>query len=224
MEEKQLSDLVPHDKNPRTISHFDFKNLQMSIEEYGDLSGIVNNLQTKRLVGGHQRRESFLALPADKRIVITQRFDHPNSVGTVAVGYVVYKDEFFAYREVMWDEAKEIAANIAANRITGDWDQELLAEHDQWLKDNNPDLLKKTGQSDDEIARLLGNGPEQESDDADNRSSLNVKLTDDQFAVVEEAIARMKAKQSFAHEPNKDFDGNAIFYVCQEWLSSQPVQ
>jgi DNA modification methylase len=91
-----------------------------------------------------------------KQVVITQRFDQPNHVGTVAVGYVTYNGEFYGYREVDWPLDRETAANIAANRISGDWDEALLAEMDWWLKENNPDMLALTGQTDDEISRLLG--------------------------------------------------------------------
>lgn len=220
METKNLNDLNPNPKNPRSISKRDFASLKKSIQKFGDMSGIVYNTKTGRLVGGHMRQKSFMDLEGDKKVVITQRFDKPNAVGTVAVGYVTYNGEFYGYRETYWDEDIEAAAGIAANRIQGDFDLDLLGEMDQWLKDNNPDLLEYTGQDSAEIARLLGDSIEKEPVD-DELNNMSIKLDDNQYVVVERAIAHMKAKQSFANEANSDFDGNAIYYICSEWLNAQ---
>ncbi len=172
METRNLDDLHGNKKNPRQISKHDFEALQKSIVEFGDLSGIVFNRTTNRLVGGHQRTQAFKRLQGDKKVVITQTFTEPNKVGTVAVGYVTLDTEFYGYREVAWDEAREMAANIAANRISGEWDIDLLAEANYFLHENNPDLLALTGQTEDEISRLLdsvGAGDNSEEDEAPPR-------------------------------------------------------
>jgi DNA modification methylase len=166
VETKNINDLIGNKKNPRTMSKHDADALKKSIEEFGDLSGIVFNIKTNQLVGGHQRIETFKRMTGERNVVITQRFDTPNKVGTVAVGYITFNGEFYGYREVDWPLDRETAANIAANRIQGEFDLDLLAEMDWWLKENNPDLLALTGQTDDEISRLLdAAGPSDEAED-----------------------------------------------------------
>lgn len=223
--EKKVSDLKANPRNPRTISKVDFKNLQEAMKAFGDLSGIVFNVRTGQLVGGHQRVQSFHAAGGMQSVVITHRFEQPNSVGTIAIGNVMYGDEPFGYREVDWPEDREIAANITANRISGEFDLDMLAEWDQWLQENNPDLLALTGQSNDEIARLLGQDMPKEKDEDDiTPNKMSIALTDNQYIVVERAIGLMKAKRSFENELNRDLDGNAIFYICAEWINANQPQ
>jgi len=65
-------------------------------------------------------------------------------VGTVAVGYVETPFGRFAYREVDWDLKKEKAANLAANKISGDWDNQKLAPLLEELV-VTPELFDMTG-------------------------------------------------------------------------------
>lgn len=50
-----VGQLQPAPYNPRKISPEGLENLAASLREFGDLSGIVRNVRTDRLVGGHQR-------------------------------------------------------------------------------------------------------------------------------------------------------------------------
>jgi hypothetical protein len=88
-------------------------------------------------VGGHQRQDVF---NDQSEIFYEKRFDQPTKQGTVAYGYVILNDERFNYREVCWDEAKELAANIAANKGAGTWDYGFLQEHFIKLDELNTDL------------------------------------------------------------------------------------
>lgn len=157
METRNLSDLNGNPKNPRTISKHDGTALAKSMEEFGDLSGIVFNVRTSQLVGGHQRISVLKELMGggNSQVQITQRFTAPTADGTVGIGYVIHKKKSYAYREVDWPYEREMAANIAANRIQGEFDLELLAEANYLLHENNADLLALTGQTDEEISRLL---------------------------------------------------------------------
>jgi hypothetical protein len=157
METINLSQLRGNSKNPRSISKHDFENLKQSIDRFGDLSGVVFNVTTQQLVGGHQRVKAFEALQATKQVVITKRYDTPTPRGTVAVGYVTMNGELYSYREVQWDADFEKAANIAANRIQGEFDKDLLAEMTYEISqlENSADLLNMTGMAADEIDKLL---------------------------------------------------------------------
>lgn len=125
----KISELAPHPENPRTITQAKLGQLRKALLEFGDLSGIVFNRQTKHLVGGHQRVKQ---LDPAVEVVITKEFSKPTRTGTVAVGYTLLKGERLAYREVAWDEHREKAANIAANNGAGVWDE---AQLDRWMKE-----------------------------------------------------------------------------------------
>jgi len=179
MDQININDLKGNPKNPRTISKHDYEALVNSIKRFGDLSGIVFNRRTGQLVGGHQRIEAFKRMGGDKSVQITERLESPNSKGTVAVGYVFFENEQYAYREVDWDQGTENAANIAANRIQGQFDLDLLAEITFEISqlENGDELLSLTGQTTDEINRLLdsvgagSNGGEE--DDAPEVDEVN---------------------------------------------------
>lgn len=108
----KLKDLNKNPANPRKIKDEKLKALARSLKEFGDLSGIVFNKRTNRLVGGHQR---VTVLPADAEI---------------RDGFIWVEGDKFTYREVDWDETKEKAANLAANRHGGEWDIPKLSD---WL-------------------------------------------------------------------------------------------
>jgi 16S rRNA G966 N2-methylase RsmD len=116
-----VAEIKPAAYNPRKISDEQLEILKKSMQEYRDLSGIVVNVRTSHLVGGHQRVKEL-----KPEWEITKRPLH-DKTGTVASGWIETPFGRFAYREVNWDLLKEKAANLAANKISGDWDNEKLA-------------------------------------------------------------------------------------------------
>lgn len=127
----ELKDLRPNPSNPRQITPEKLKALEKSMREFGDLSGVVFNQTTGQLVGGHQRKDIF---GEDARLHVTKRYEVPSRVGTIAEGYILANGERFSYREVKWNETKEKAANIAANKGAGEWDASKLTE---WFNELN---------------------------------------------------------------------------------------
>lgn len=122
-----VKDLKPNPSNPRHITDEKKTMLKRSLEQFGDLSGIIFNRSTKQLIGGHQRRE---VMPDDSKIVIEQTYSKPTSTGTIAEGYVLINGERHKYREVYVDKITEKAMNVAANKHGGDFDIPKLSE---WL-------------------------------------------------------------------------------------------
>lgn len=120
----KLKDLKPAEYNPRTITDEQLARLKKALHEFGDLSSIVFNRRTGRLVGGHQRLK---CLPPDA-VIQKEKLKKPSRSGTVAAGTITIDNEAYTYREVDWDEAKEKAANIAANQHGGEFDDEKLKE------------------------------------------------------------------------------------------------
>jgi len=105
-----LEDLVPHPENPRTITEEAMGGLMRSLDEFGDISGIVWNRRDGYLVAGHQRLAA-----------LRERF---GSGLQMQDGAIVAPDgERFPVRVVDWDEERARAARIIANnpRIAGDW-------------------------------------------------------------------------------------------------------
>ncbi len=125
----EIKDLKPNPKNPRVITDDRLDMLKRSLAEFGDLGGFVFNRKTKTLIGGHQRAKVF---DQRSKIVIEKKYTKPTKTGTVAEGFVLFDGERFKYREVLWDIVKEKAANIAANRGGGDWDDEALTD---WMRE-----------------------------------------------------------------------------------------
>jgi DNA modification methylase len=146
-----LSDLKPNPENPRTITDDGLKRLAKSLKKNGDMSGIVFNRRTGTLSGGHQRVK---VLPQDAKINITKKLDKPNEQGTVAEGEIVVFGESFKYREVDWSKSREKAANLAANKMGGVFNEEMVAKWLHELKLENYDM-EETGFSDDEILKAI---------------------------------------------------------------------
>lgn len=221
METKSLDDLHANPKNPRQMSDHDGNALLKSMDKFGDLSCIVFNIRTQQLVGGHQRIRTLKKLMGDAKVHITQRFDNPNKVGTVAIGYVIHDGKEFAYREVDWDPDWELAANIAANRIQGEFDIDMLAEATYHLHENNADALAMTGQTEDEVKRLLkqsGAMDEEPEDAPKDDDKLVFRLTREQREIVEEALENIKATREIAADETGSKNGYALYYLSRDHL------
>lgn len=168
---KKIKDLNPAEYNPRKISDKQLELLDKSMKEYGDLSGIVFNVATGNIIGGHQRTK--LLNPE----AIIQKESYQDETGTTAIGYVVTSEGKFSYREVNWTEQKEKAANIAANKGGGEWDFTKLKDLIEELDDGQFDL-ELTGFDDQEIEKLMTYIPEGETSKEVNDKQIVNKLTD----------------------------------------------
>lgn len=149
----KLADFKRAKYNPRKISNEAFKALNKSIEEFGDLSGVVINDRTKTIVAGHQR---LATLGNKKTKVVTKPFK--DEFGTIAMGHIVVKSDNGKFvvplRIVKWDLRKEKLANIAANNHGGEFDNQklgiLLAE-----LDNSKFDVELTGFSEGEFQNII---------------------------------------------------------------------
>lgn len=125
---KHINDLKGASYNPRYITDKKLKALTKSMEEFGDLSGVVFNRTTGVLVSGHQRIKSIKG----KSSKISKSVVKKDRQGTVALGTIDVKEDDgtitkIPYREVEWDnKLHEMAANVSANASGGDFDQAKL--------------------------------------------------------------------------------------------------
>jgi ParB-like chromosome segregation protein Spo0J len=97
---KKISELSPAKYNPRTISSDSLGRLTKSLSELGNLQPITWNAKTGNIVGGHQRLKCYSALG---------------------------KDEVEVWA-VWLDEVQEKAANIALNKLSGEFDMPKLKD------------------------------------------------------------------------------------------------
>lgn len=157
--------LTPNAKNPR-LPWKDEKQSEAfakSLAEFGDLSGVVFNLTTGQLVGGHKRVEAFKE-GGDHAITRTHQLESPDASGTVAYGFAELASGVrFSYREVRWPKEKEDAALLAANKWGAEWDAQALPEMLSSLADTGFDMAI-TGFEESELASLLE--PAADSDSA----------------------------------------------------------
>src|SRR4029079_10335260 len=143
-----LADLVPNAANPRKPWTDDqLTAFRASLARFGDLGGIVRNVTTGQLIGGHKRIEAFRQARGAHVVATEQPAD---AQGTVAHGHVLVDGARFSYREVRWTVADETAANLAANRWGAEWDWRLVADALKSISDD--ELLTMTGFRPDEIA------------------------------------------------------------------------
>lgn len=125
---KSVDDLKGANYNPRYITTKQLVALKKSIEQFGDLSGVVFNRASGVLVSGHQRLKSIKG----KKTKIVKEVVKKDRQGTVGLGHIhVFEDDKtitkIPYREVEWtDKLQEMAANVAANAAGGEFDQAKL--------------------------------------------------------------------------------------------------
>lgn len=163
MKRHKVGDLTPAGYNPRKIGEAADKRLERSMQKYGDLSGIVVNRRSGRIVGGHQRARH---ITAEATIIVSEEWEKPNSQGTVAVGYIDVGGERWSYREVDVDETTEKAMNLAANKHGGEWDLPKLSEILVDLSDEGYDL-DLTGFTADDVSKITGVGVDLGEDQTD---------------------------------------------------------
>ena len=128
--QKKISELIPASYNPRTISSDALGRLTKSLHELGNLQPITWNAKTGRIVGGHQRLKCYMAMGVDVVDVWA----------------------------VWLDEQKEKTANIALNKLSGEFDLPQLKDLIEELDTGEVDL-DITGFGADELANLMEQAP-----------------------------------------------------------------
>lgn len=147
---EKVSDLIGAEAryNPRIATSEKLATLDKTLREFGDLSGIVLNVRTNTIVGGHQRKKVL-----DPSWSI-EKSETNDKTGTVATGFVNTPYGKLTYREVDWDEYKEKAANLAANTSAGVWDEHKKRDLFEELNNSSYDL-NLTGHSSEDIENIF---------------------------------------------------------------------
>jgi len=127
VEHIDIDELKPDPANPRRISDAELEALTRSLREYGFLQPVIARREDKVVIGGHQR------LLAARRL----------GMKTVPVIFV----------DLTIEQSRVL--NLALNKISGSWDDELLA---RMLADLQPVEgldLSLSGFTEDELDKLL---------------------------------------------------------------------
>lgn len=209
-----FEDLTPNPRNPREAwKPEQLEPFKASLRRFGDLGGIVRNLTTGQLVGGHKRVEAFREATA---VQIESTAQPADAQGTVAHGYVIADGNRFAYREVRWTAEVEAAANLAANRWGAEWAWQMVSETLQGISD--PELLGLTGFPAHELENLLAADWEpaaREPLPMEHGSGHLVKLTDEQHAL----LVACREVLSTRYE-GEITDARVVTLVCTEFLDA----
>lgn len=123
---KRVEELIPANYNPRKITSDALGRLTKSLSELGNLQPITWNAKTGNIVGGHQRLKCYSALG---------------------------KEEVEVWA-VWLDQQQEKAANIALNKLSGEFDLPALKDLFEGLDTGEIDL-DITGFGELEIAEMM---------------------------------------------------------------------
>ena len=99
---KQITELIPAEYNPRQLSESEFEDIKSSLTEFGFVDPVIVNTHKSRanvIVGGHQRVKVWQAMGNKE-------------VPTVTVSLPL---------------AKEKELNVRLNKASGSWDWDVLA-------------------------------------------------------------------------------------------------
>ena len=146
---KNVDELIPADYNPRKNlkpGDAEYEKLKRSIQEYGYVEPVIWNKRTGKVVGGHQRLKVL------------------KDLGFEEIECVI----------VDLDENNEKALNIALNKISGEWDNDLLSSLLKELDESAFDITL-TGFDIAEAKDLIGSGSMENvhEDDFNEEEELN---------------------------------------------------
>jgi DNA modification methylase len=127
IEQLPIDELRPDPANPRRISDQELETLTRSIREFGLIDPIIARREGKMVIGGHQR--------------------------LLAARKLGYKTVPVVLVDLTPDQAHLL--NIALNRISGSFDQELLARLLKELQEVPNIDLSLSGFEEDELKKLL---------------------------------------------------------------------
>ena len=156
IEQLPIGELRPDPGNPRRISDQELETLTRSIREFGLIDPIIARKEDKTVIGGHQR--------------------------LLAARKLGYKTVPVVFADLTVEQAHLL--NIALNKISGSFDQELLARLLKELQEVPNIDLSLSGFEDDELKQLLKNLDAREKRERLENFDLDVAIKAAQSAPV----------------------------------------
>ena len=156
IEQLSIDELRPDPANPRRISDQELETLTRSISEFGLIDPIIARREDKMVIGGHQR--------------------------LLAARKLGYKTVPVVLTDLTVEQAHLL--NIALNKISGSFDQELLARLLKELQEVPNIDLSLSGFEDDELKKLLKSLDARERKERLESFDLDAAIKDAQNAPV----------------------------------------
>lgn len=169
---KRISELVPADYNPRTITDKARMGLSNSIDTFGLVQPIIYNKRTSNIVGGHQRLSDLIVKGVKETDVV----------------------------ELDISIAEEKALNIALNSqtIQGNFDQDLLTSliKDISIDTDTSHLLKDLNLDSFEFINSLPEKKEkvQKETYGEELRQLHITLNEDDYIYITESLKHLQKK------------------------------
>lgn len=193
---KSVEDLIPYANNSRTHSDEQVNQVASSIKEFGFTNPVLVD-EDNGIIAGHGR------IMAAKKLGL---------------------DEVPCIQLVGLTEAQKKAYVIADNQLAlnSGWDLDMLRLEVESLQemDFNLDTL---GFDDDVIGKLLdidAELPELPDGDRDPFQQKTFTLHDEQASTIDDAIAKAKLDPCIDTGLNENSNGNAIAWICEQWLKA----
>ncbi len=188
------TDLIPYANNPRTHSDQQVLQVASSIKEFGFNNPILID-EHNGIIAGHGR------------LAAAQKLDL-KLVPTITLAGL--------------SEAQRKAYVIADNKLTenGGWDVDALRVEIERLSELDFDI-ELTGMDANSIKEILDievDLPELFTGDKEPFQQKTFPLHDEQASIVEDAINLARTDPSSDQGLNENANGNAISYVCEQWL------
>lgn len=188
------TDLIPYANNPRTHSDQQVLQVASSIKEFGFNNPILID-EHNGIIAGHGR------------LAAAQKLDL-KLVPTITLAGL--------------SEAQRKAYVIADNKLTenGGWDVDALRVEIERLSELDFDI-GLTGMDANSIKEILDievDLPELFTGDKEPFQQKTFTLHDEQASIVEDAINLARTDPSSDQGLNENANGNAISYVCEQWL------
>lgn len=194
--------LIPYEKNSRKHTEMQLEKIVSSIKEFGFNNPVLID-DDNGVIAGHGRLEAAKRIGFDKVPCI--RLSH-------------------------LDDAKRRAYVIADNRLTeigGGWDEDLLREELQAIKDEGKIALNLTGFTEEYLNELLREANEAELKASGDDTERGPRVTDDQYAdfslvcqhttklLVISTLNEIKATHNFAKMED------SLIFLCEFYNSNK---
>lgn len=194
IEYKRVDDLIPYVNNSRTHSDEQVTQVAASIKEFGFTNPILID-ESNGIIAGHGR------LMAAKKLKLEQ-------VPTITL--------------VGLSDAQRKAYIIADNQLAlnSGWDLDMLRVEFEQLQELDFDL-SLIGFDDNVVEKLLdidAELPDLPDGDKDPFQQKTFTLHDEQAALVDDAILKAKTSPLIDTGLNENSNGNAIAFICAQWL------
>ena len=195
--ERQVSELIPYANNSRTHSDEQVNQVASSIKEFGFTNPILIDDQGG-IIAGHGR------VMAAKKLSL---------------------DVVPCIELVGLTEAQKKAYIIADNQLAlnSGWDIDALRLEVETLKELNFDI-DLLGFDSDVIDKLLdidAEMPVLPDGDRDPFQQKTFVLHDEQAEAIDDAIMKAKTSPLIDTGLNENSNGNAIAWICEQWLSGE---